>query len=107
MPYDPVVAPGRPIFRFVASRAGRYQVGHLTRNSTVAIVPDYTTGAEKEILLVTLLEVAVLATVVQWIVGRRRRAREARIESLLAPGRVSPKELQARHAEKYGGRPPE
>jgi hypothetical protein len=77
----------------------------LTREAAVAILPDTTTGAEAEMLLSAVIELAILATVLQWVIGRRRKERADRIEALLAPGRISPKDLQREHAEKNGGRP--
>ena len=107
MPFDPIEAAGRPIFRFAVSRPGVYRAEHLRRDSGVVVIPDYTTGAELEMLLAALIQATVLVALVQWFIQRRRRARAARIASLLAPGQVSPKELQRRHAEKNGPRPPE
>ncbi len=108
MPYDPIEAPGRPIFRFVVPRPGVYRAEHLRRDSVVVVVvPDVTTGAELEMLLAALLQAALLVALVQWLIQRRRRAREARMAALLAPGRLSPKDLQRRHAERQGPRPPE
>ena len=98
MPYDPVFVPGRPIFRFVASRPGIYAVEHMTRDSELAIIPDRTTGLELEMLLAAVVQMAVVVLLVGSLVRRRARTRAARIESLLAPGRVSPKELQRRHS---------
>jgi hypothetical protein len=97
MPYDPVAVPGRPILRFVTYDAGVFETQHLTRSSAVYVVPDYTTGA-----LVALLQMAVIVAVVRWLLLRRRRARADRVAELLAPGKVSPKELQRRHREQTG-----
>lgn len=106
MPYDPIEAPGRPIFRFVVSRPGVYQAEHLRRNAELVVIPDTTTGSEFEMFLAALIQAAALVVVVQWLIQRRRRARAARIAALLAPGQISPKELQRRHAERRGPPPP-
>ena len=106
MPYDPVVVPGRPILRFVILDAGVFETTHLTRSSAVYVVPDYTTGAETELFLVALLQLAVIVAMVRWLILRRRQARAERVAQLLAPGSVSPKELQRRHREGMGGDEP-
>jgi hypothetical protein len=98
MPFDPVFVRGRPVFRFVASRPGTYTVEHMTRNSQLAIIPDRTTGYEMQMLLAALVQAALVVWLVGSLVRRRARERAARIEALLAPGRVSPKELQRRHS---------
>ena len=104
MPYDPVFVSGRPVFRFVASRPGVYAVEHMTRDSELAIIPDRATGLEWEMLLAAGVQTAVVVLLGGSLVRRRARNRAARIESLLAPGRVSPKELQRRFSA--GGEEP-
>jgi hypothetical protein len=105
MPFDPVFIPGRPVFRFVLSRPGAYQIEHLTRDADVTLVPDTTTGREMEMLLAAVLQAAAVALLVGSVLRRRARSRSARIEALLAPGRVSPKELQQRHTRGSGPPP--
>ncbi len=102
MPYDPVFVPGRPVFRFVASRPGIYTVEHMTRDSQLAIIPDRTTGFEMEMLLAATIQVVLVVLLVGSMARQRARRRAARIEALLAPGRVSPKELQRRRSGSDG-----
>ncbi len=100
--YDPVFVPGRPVFRFVASRPGIYTVEHMTRDSQLAIIPDRTTGFEMEMLLAATIQVVLVVLLVGSMARQRARRRAARIEALLAPGRVSPKELQRRRSGSDG-----
>jgi hypothetical protein len=102
MPFDPVFVPGRPIFRFVAGRPGPYAVEHITRNSRLAVIPDRTTGYEMQMLLAALVQTVLVVWLVGSLVRRRARERASRIEALLAPGRLSPKELQRRHSAGEG-----
>jgi hypothetical protein len=104
MPYDPAFVPGRPVFRFVLGQPGTYQTEHMLRDATVSLVPDRTTGHEMEMLLAAVVQAALVALLIGSVLGRRARARAARIDALLAPGRVSPKELQ-RHYRR-GEEPP-
>ncbi|HET7010221.1 MAG TPA: hypothetical protein VFI11_05550 [Anaerolineales bacterium] len=106
MPYDPLFAPGRPVFRFVASRPGNFTAEHMTRDARIVIVPDYTTGREMEILLAAVLQILAVVLVVGAVARGRARERARRIEALLAPGRVSPKDLQRRYAGSEEKAPP-
>ncbi|MCZ7569318.1 MAG: hypothetical protein M5U01_12150 [Ardenticatenaceae bacterium] len=80
--YDTPLVKGRPIFAFEIKTAGTYEIIHPRRDATVWIVPDYTAGREKTIVLAYVLQVTAILLVLgfpyyrrSW---RRRQAKRAR-----------------------------
>lgn len=58
--YDTPFAPGRPVMRFDAPAAGRYELSHLARPALAAVAPDYTSGHETVLLLVYVVQIAMV-----------------------------------------------
>jgi len=74
-PYDSPHAPGRPVLSFTISTPGEYALRYPSRQTTLAIVPDHTTGRERELTLTAIAEVALLVGGGAWALRRRGRRR--------------------------------
>lgn len=71
-PYDTPHAEGRPIFTFVIRQPGGYKLVFPNRLGIISIVPDYTTGKERTIFAVYLLEILAAALAFAALYYRRR-----------------------------------
>jgi hypothetical protein len=85
-PYDSPSAPGRPILAFTLPSPGLYTLSHPSRQATMAIVPDQTTGKEGLFLVAAVVELALLCGAVV-LIARRRRRRKGTLRSGAAQGR--------------------
>ena len=87
-PYDTPLAKGRPIFTFAIKTPGNYVLTHLTRKAAISIVPDYTTGKEKTLVLAYYLQIALIAVPIGVFYYRRYRIRRRRVQILQAQKRI-------------------
>lgn len=82
-PFDTALAPGRPILAFDVPAPDRIEVAYFFRYATIAVVPDYVTGREPQIVVATILQIAILLGLVSlfyYPAYQRRRERLRRIE---------------------------
>jgi hypothetical protein len=85
-PYDTPLAAGRPIFAFEVSASGSYEIMLLeSLNTSVAIVPDYTSGKEPIIGLAFVVQLILLLAPFGIIYYRRHQRYQARIQNIRKP----------------------
>ena len=86
--YDTPFAPGRPIMSFVTPAAGRYRLTHVSRPTTAALAPDYTSGHETRLLLIYVVQLAVILGAPAWLYYRRHREEWEMMAALRAQRRL-------------------
>lgn len=83
-PFDTVLAPGRPIFAFEAAVPGSYDLTYHVRPASIAVTPDYTTGKESLIVLVSFVQIAILLAPLGIVYYRRYQRYRMQMGSLRA-----------------------
>ena len=71
--YDTPYAKGRPVINFAVTRPGVYELTHLRRKVTIAIVPDYITGNETLLTFIYLIQIGLLVGAIVFVWRRRTR----------------------------------
>lgn len=74
-PYDTFLARGRPVITFTIPRPGIYELIHPAKPSLIFVLPDYTTGREKAIVLACWAQVAAIAVPLSLWFGLPRLSR--------------------------------
>jgi len=87
-PYDTPFAKGRPIFTFAIKTPGKYVLTHITRKAIISVVPDYTTGKEKLLVLAYYLQIALIVVPLGIFYYRRYRVWQKRVQVLQAQKRI-------------------
>ncbi len=72
-PFDTPFAPGRPVMTFTVPAAGRYELTHMRRLATAAIVPDYVTGQESLLWTLYAVQLALVVGVPALLYYQRHR----------------------------------
>jgi hypothetical protein len=85
-PYDTPLAEGRPIFAFEVTTPDNYEITlPALYNTSVAIVPDYTTGKEPIIVLAFIVQLVFLLSPLSIFYYQRYQRYQARIQTIRAP----------------------
>ena len=85
-PYDTPLAEGRPIFAFEVAAVGSYEILLRERyNTSVAIMPDYTTGKEPVIVLSFVVQLVILLAPFGIFYYRRHQRYQEHIKSIQEP----------------------
>lgn len=80
-PYDTSIVRGRPIYTFDIGAPGWYKLRHPLRHTTISILPDYTSGKETLVVLVTILQMIAIVAIPGLIYYRGYRLRKEKIEA--------------------------
>ena len=85
MPFDSLLAQGRPVLNFEIKTPGRYELKYSTRQALFYVLPDYTTGKERTIYLIYVVEFALLLIPI-WMLysgfSQRRKEKTQEIQNL-------------------------
>jgi len=81
-PFDSSLARGRPIFHFVVSESGTYQITYPSREVFIFFLPDQVTGNMGVILVSFIIQIVILGIPVWSVLNARHKKNQAKLDEI-------------------------
>ena len=99
-PYDTSIVRGRPIYTFAIYTPGWLKLSHPIRHTTISVLPDYTTGKETLIVLVTIIQMIGIVAIPGLIYYRGYRLRKENTEAYQEEARRRAEEMRPQPSQR-------